>query len=209
VLTRVLVAINVIAFLWEYLVGVNNALDAGGLLGTAVLAGDWWRILTSGFLHENITHILFNMIALWQVGSYVELIYGAPRMAIMYFVAMIGGGLTVTYLQPTIITIGASGAIFGLFGALAIAGLRLGDAGRRIMQQTTGIIVINLVIGFIPGMNISVTDHIGGLIAGTLCGLLLFRMPKPRAAVATQTDPAYAQRIDPNDDPGRETIEHQ
>ena len=193
-LTRVLVAINVIAFLWEYLVGVNNALDAGGLLGTAVLAGDWWRILTSGFLHENITHILFNMIALWQVGSYVELIYGAPRMAIMYFVAMIGGGLTVTYLQPTIITIG---------------GLRLGDAGRRIMQQTTGIIVINLVIGFIPGMNISVTDHIGGLIAGTLCGLLLFRMPKPRAAVATQTDPAYAQRIDPNDDPGRETIEHQ
>lgn len=208
-LTRVLVAINVIAFLWEYLVGVNNALDAGGLLGTAVMAGDWWRIVTSAFLHENITHILFNMIALWQVGTYVELIYGAPRMALIYAVAMVGGGLTVTYFQPNIITIGASGAIFGLFGALAIAGLRLGERGKQIMQQTTGIIVINLAIGFIPGMNISVTDHIGGLIAGTLCGLLLFRMPRPRQPVAVEGAPAYAQRIDPSDDPGRETIEHQ
>jgi hypothetical protein len=77
------------------------------------------------------------------------------------------------------------------------------------MQQTTGIIVINLGIGFIPGMNISVTDHIGGLIAGTLCGLLLFRMPRPREPVAVAAEPAYAQRIDPDDDPGRETIEHQ
>jgi membrane associated rhomboid family serine protease len=122
---------------------------------------------------------------------------------------MVCGGLAVTYVQPDIITIGASGAIFGLFGALAVAGLRLGERGKQIMQQTTGIIVINLAIGFIPGMNISVTDHVGGLVAGTLCGLVLFRMPRPRQPVAVEGEPAYAQRIDPNDDPGRETIEHQ
>ncbi len=216
-LTRVLVAINVIVYVWENLTGAldsNAALEAhGGLLGVDVMAGDWWRIVTSAFLHENLTHILFNMIALWQVGTFVEIIYGTPRMAILYVVSMIGGGLAITYLTPDVITIGASGAIFGLFGALAVGGLRLGERGRSIMKQSTGIIVINLLIGFIPGMNISMAGHVGGLVAGTFCGLLLFRMPRPRVAVEGPqpgyAQPGYAQRMDPHDDPGVETIEHQ
>ncbi len=209
-LTRVLLAINVIVYLWERTTGVltnNVTLEThGALFGPDVLAGEWWRMFTAAFMHFDDMHILFNMIALLSVGTYVEAIYGAPRMAIVYALSIVGGGLAVTYFSPDVITLGASGAIFGLFGALAVAGLRLGQRGRDIMRQTTAIIVINLVVGFIPGSNISIVDHVGGLIAGTICGVLLFRTPRPRVAVASE--PAYAQRIDPRDDPGAVTIEH-
>jgi len=210
VLTRVLVAINVVAYLCERFVwGLDpTSLAAhGGLVGYDVQNGEWWRIITSAFLHGSDMHIIFNMIALFQVGTFVEMIYGTARMAIIYLLAAIGGGLAVTYLTPDVVTIGASGAIFGLFGALAVAGFRLGDRGRDIMRQTSGIIVINLIIGFIPGLNISYQGHIGGLIAGTLCGLLLYRPLRLRAAVEAQP-PEYAQRMAPDADPGIETIEH-
>ncbi len=209
-LTRVLVAINVIAYIWERMTGAldsNAALEAhGALYGPDVMSGQWWRVFSSAFLHGSEMHILFNMIALWQVGTFVELIFGTPRMAAIYFISAIGSGYTIAWFTPDDVTVGASGAIFGLFGALAVAGFRLGARGREIMRQASGIIVLNLVIGFIPGTNISNSGHIGGLIAGTLCGLLLFRIPRPREAVAAE--PAYAQRMDPSDDPGIETIEH-
>jgi rhomboid protease GluP len=206
VLTRVLVAINVIAYIWEKLTGALNSNDAleahGALVGTDVLAGQWWRIFTSAFLHGSEIHILFNMIALWQVGTFIELIYGTPRMAIIYTISALGCGLAVTYFTPNDVTVGASGAIFGLFGALGVAALRMGQRGRAILQQTIGIIVINLIIGFtLP--NISNAGHIGGLVLGTISGLALFRTPRPVAAA-----PVYAQRIDPRYDPGVVTIEH-
>jgi membrane associated rhomboid family serine protease len=177
----------------------------GGMIGAYVVAGQWWRIFTSAFLHADLMHIAFNMFALYQVGQFVEMIYGTPRMAIIYALAGLAGGVAVTEFTPDVVTIGASGAIFGLFGALAIAGLRLGERGRSIMQQTTGIIVINLAISLWPGSNISIADHVGGLIVGTLCGLVLFRIPRQRVAVQAQ-GPEYAQRIGP--DPGAVTIEH-
>ena len=208
-LTRVLVAINVIVYFFEQFVwGLDpDSLYAhGGQYGPVLTDGQWWRILTSAFLHGGTMHILFNMIALFQVGTFVELIYGTSRMAVIYFLAAIGGGIAVSIFSPDVVTIGASGAIFGLFGALAIAGLRLGARGRSIMQQTTGIIVINLAISLWPGSNISIADHIGGLIVGTLCGLVLFRIPRPRVPVAQPNGPGYAQRIGP--DPSAVTIEH-
>jgi rhomboid protease GluP len=208
VLTKLLVAINVIAYLFERLVwGLDpqQLYAHGGLYGPVLQNGQWWRIITSAFLHGSDMHLLFNMIALFQVGTFVELIYGTPRMAIIYAVAGLVGGIAVTEYTPDVVTIGASGAIFGLFGALAVAGFRLGERGRSIMQQTTGIIVINLAISLWPGSNISIADHVGGLIAGTLCGLLLFRVPRQRVAVAAE-GPHYAQRIGP--DPGVVTIEH-
>ncbi len=207
-LTKLLVAINVIVYLFERLVwGLDPAqlYAHGGLYGPVLQNGQWWRIVTSAFLHGSDMHLLFNMIALYQVGTFVELIYGTPRMAIIYALAGLAGGVAVTEFTPDVVTVGASGAIFGLFGALAIAGLRLGQRGKSIMQQTTGIIVINLAISFWPGSNISIADHVGGLIVGTLCGLILFRIPRPRVAVEAQ-GPHYAQRIGP--DPGAVTIEH-
>jgi len=206
VLTRVLVAMNVIAYIWEKFTGAldtNAALEAhGALVGTDVLHGQWWRIFTSAFLHGSEIHILFNMIALWQVGSFIETIYGTPRMAFIYLFSALGSGVAVTYFTPNDVTIGASGAIFGLFAALGVAGLRMGETGRTILKQTIGIIVINLIIGFtLP--NISNAGHIGGLVFGTFAGLALFRKPKPAPAV-----PVYAQRIDPRHDAGVMTIEH-
>jgi membrane associated rhomboid family serine protease len=207
VLTRLLVAINVIVYLWDQFTGFNSLEMAGSLAPHDVLKnGEWWRIFTAGFLHADLMHIAFNMFALFQVGTFVEMIYGTPRMAIIYSMAMLGGGVAVVYFAPDIPTIGASGAVFGLFGALAVAGLRLGQRGRTILQPSTGIIVINLIVGFFPG--ISYQDHIGGLIVGTLCGLLLFRVPRQTvAAVQVEGQGAgYAQRIGP--DPGAVTIEH-
>jgi len=206
VLTRILVAINVIAYIWEKFSGAltsNAALEAhGALVGVDVqLQGQWWRLITSAFLHGSEIHILFNMIALWQVGTFIEVIYGTPRMAIIYAFAALGSGLAVTYFTPFQVTIGASGAIFGLFGALGVAALRLGERGRDIFKQTIGIIIINLVLSFtLP--DISVAAHIGGLIFGTIAGFALYRTPRPAPV------PVYAQRIDPRHDAGVVTIDH-
>ena len=103
VLTRVLVAINVIVYLCEHFVwGLDRRRSPRTARCRAdVLNGEWWRIFTSAFLHGSDMHIIFNMIALLQVGTFVEMIYGTPRMAIMYFLAAIGGGLAVTYLHRT------------------------------------------------------------------------------------------------------------
>jgi rhomboid protease GluP len=213
VLTRILVAINVIAFVWENASGAlstdSSLVSHGALVGTAVQHGEWWRILTAAFLHGGVMHIVFNMIALWQVGTFVEMIYGTPRMGLIYAISLVGSGLLVTYATPNDVTVGASGAIFGLFGALLVAGLRLGQPGRALLKQSAGIIAINLVISFtIP--NISKEGHIGGLVAGIIAAFILYRQPR---AVSSQVPvaaeaPVYAQRIDPQADAGVTTIEH-
>jgi rhomboid protease GluP len=206
VLTRILIAINVIVFGWEQFAGPlatdPSLANHGALIGTHVLAGEWWRIVTAAFLHGSVMHILFNMFALFQVGQFVEAVYGTPRMAAIYFISMIGSGLLVTVIDPTEPTVGASGAIFGLFGALVVAGMRLGKPGRDLLRQSIGVIVLNLIIGFtVP--NISNSGHIGGLIAGFLSGLVVFpphRLPPP--------EPVYAPPVvDLRNDPGVVTIE--
>lgn len=206
-LTRLLLAINIVAFGWEYFSGAltsdSSLLTDGALLGTLVRDGQWWRIFTSGFLHGGALHILFNMFALWQVGYLSELVFGPGRMAFIYFFSMFTSGLLVTYLEPTSVTIGASGAIFGLFGALAAAGLRLGPPGRELMRQTIGVIVLNLILTYsLPG--ISKSGHVGGLAGGFVTGFLLFRR-RPRA----QPQPVYqaSPPVDLSHDPNAVTIE--
>jgi rhomboid protease GluP len=205
VLTRLLIAMNIIAYAWEYFSGALDS-DAtlashGALVGTLVENGEWWRIFSAGFLHGGPMHILFNMFALWQVGHLSELVFGAPRMATIYFLSMLTSGLLVTVIDPGDATIGASGAIFGLFGALAAAGLRLGQPGRELVRQCVGIIVINLLIGFtLP--HISNSGHIGGLVGGFFSGIALFRR-RP-----AQPQPVYAPApVDLRNDPGVVTIE--
>lgn len=215
-LTRLLVAINVIVYLWERFTGALSSdaslADHGALVGQLVLDGQWWRIFTSAFLHGSDMHILFNMFALWQVGGFVETVYGAPRMAAMYVLAALGSGLAVTFLTPDVPTVGASGAISGLFGALVAAGLRAGKAGQALVRQSVGVVVVNLLIGFtVP--NISNEGHIGGLIVGFLAGFVLFTPRRIAVRVQVPAQPAaagvpYAVRIDPRSDPHALTIEH-
>lgn len=175
-LTRILIGINVVVYLWELSTGALNSdqalIDHGAMWGPAIAAGQWWRIVTGSFLHANIYHIGFNMLALWQVGTFAEIIFGAPRMLLLYLLSMAGGGWAIYTFTYSEVTVGASGAIFGVFGALGAAGVRMGPRGRGLWQQTVGIIILNLVWGYFQP-NISMAGHIGGLVCGVIAGYLL------------------------------------
>jgi membrane associated rhomboid family serine protease len=187
--TTALVAINVAVFLWDVLTGGGRVsfisgfsddvtlINDGALYGPLVVSGEWWRLISSGFVHDGILHIGLNMFALYQVGTFVEFVTGPRRMLTIYFISMLGSGLAVVafaFMQPTI---GASGAIFGLFGALVALGIRLGPRGRGLIMQTLPIILINLVFTFsIP--SISKAAHVGGLLIGFIAAFVLVRLPR-------------------------------
>jgi len=202
--TLVLVAINVVFFVWETFTGgatdPRSLVAHGALYGPLVDRGEWWRIFTAAFLHGGLLHIAFNMFALYQVGTFLEMLVGAPAMLAIYFVSMIGSGLSVYRFGYQDVTVGASGAIFGIFGALVAIGLSLGERGRAIVWQTVPIIGINLVIGFsMP--NISNAGHIGGLISGFVAGFgylglrrALAGKPAVSAVVAAEPQPEEAVR---------------
>jgi rhomboid protease GluP len=194
-LTNILVAINVIAYVWELATGGPNGLgaDRGLLYGPSVASGEWWRIVTGAFLHGSVLHIAFNMFALYQVGNIVEQLFGRRRFALIYAVCIVGSGLAVLEFNFNVRTLGASGAIFGLFGALVAVGLRMGKRGRGLIGQVLPVIVINLVFTYtIPG--ISAAAHVGGLITGLVAGLVLFMVP------SRQREAAYAYAFAPADD---------
>ncbi|HEX3468749.1 MAG TPA: rhomboid family intramembrane serine protease [Candidatus Elarobacter sp.] len=197
-LTNILVAINVVAFLWQMTTFGGPDYDHGYLYGPDVVQhGQWWRIVTAAFLHGSIPHVLLNMVALFQVGNIVESMFGKPRFALLYAISIVGSGLAVLYFNYGVPTLGASGAIFGLFGALVAVGLRLGPRGRALIAQVLPVIVINLLFTFsVPG--ISAAAHVGGLITGFLAGLLLYMVPGRRQ---------YAYAYAPANDPGARTIE--
>ena len=181
-LTNVIIAINVVAFVWELATGGPNV-DHGYLYGPAVMVrGEWWRIFAAAFLHGSIVHIGMNMLALYQVGNLVEAMFGKIRFLLLYVLAIVGSGFAVLYFSYGQYTLGASGAIFGLFGALVAVGLRMGARGRALVGQVVPVIVINLVFTFsIP--NISAAAHVGGLLTGFIAGFLLFRGRRaPQAA---------------------------
>lgn len=198
-ITRLLIIVNVLAFMWEIVVagpgmvsltgGGNEerVLQLGALAPPDVLVNhEWWRILTSAFLHQGLLHIGLNMFSLWFVGRFVESVAGPVRMTLIYFVSLVASGLGVIYLSPAanppVSTLGASGAIFGLFGALFAIGFKLGKPGMQLVRANLGILVINLIFTFTaPG--ISWEAHIGGLVVGFLFTLLIYTPPRRVAPV--------------------------
>lgn len=180
--TLTLIAINVIIFFVDYLgIGVQkNELGARwSLWEPAVAHGDWWRVLTSGFLHASLIHLAFNMFALYSIGTFLERTMGTVKYLTVYFVSLIGGSLGVILLSDNQPTVGASGAIFGIFGAFAVLSL-----SRGVSPMASGIgstILLNLFITFtVPG--ISIGGHLGGLVAGAACGALFFGINPEDAA---------------------------
>ncbi len=182
--TRALVAVNVVV----YLIGVGQGAglnDPGGslyekawLYGPWVADGDWWRLITSAFLHASVLHIAFNMLALWWLGAPVELAIGHARYLALYVVSGLAGAAGALLFDPTAVTVGASGAIFGLLGAGLI--LEWSATGSLAGNYLT-LIVINLAISFaVPG--ISVGGHLGGLVGGILGTLALARFGRGHAA---------------------------
>jgi rhomboid protease GluP len=175
--TYSLVALNIAAYIWVAFTGgfgdTRSLIEHGALYGPLVARGEYWRIVTSAFLHGGLLHIALNMFALVQVGTYLESLVGSARMLAIYTVALIGSGIAVVLFSPNDVTVGASGAIFGIFGALVAVGIRLGPAGRGLIAQTLPIVGLNLAFGFSMS-NISNAGHIGGLASGFLAGLAIF-----------------------------------
>jgi membrane associated rhomboid family serine protease len=176
--TYVLIALNVIAFLAEIATGSGGLGEASGsvvrdgwLYGGAVSEGEWYRLVTSGFLHAGLLHIAFNMFALFIVGRVVEPGIGTPRFIALYFASLLAGAFGALVMTgPFEPTVGASGAIFGLFAATAI--IARGRGMNELAGQIGFLIVINLVFTFsIPG--ISIGGHLGGLLGGSICALAI------------------------------------
>ena len=174
--TYVLIAINVLAFLGELAGGSGagsgvggSVADKGGLFGPAVADGDYWRLVTSGFLHAGFIHIAFNMYLLYILGTLLEPAIGRGRFLVLYFTSLLGGSLGALLLSPDSVTVGASGAVFGLMGGfIVIMRARGGDVMGSGIPFLIG---LNLLLSLRPG--ISIGGHIGGLIAGVIVAYVL------------------------------------
>ncbi len=183
--TYALIAINVIAFLAEgnitlagggngdgvYLKGaLLGSSELPSLAGQGVAHGQWWRLGTSGFLHENILHIGFNMLVLYYLGVLLEPAIGHLRFAAIYAVSLLAGSLGALLVSPHTLTVGASGAVFGIMGAAAV---EMRARQIPLMQSGVGgLILINLVFSFtVP--DVSWGGHIGGLVGGVLAALVI------------------------------------
>ena len=155
--------------------GVGSIGTLLALIPEDVLVGhQWWRIATYGFVHAGIAHIVINSIALFQAGDVVEYIYGTRAYAVIYLAALIGGGLAAffTTVGTGAITVGASGAIMGIFGAMLVLGYKLPPLRRELVRSSLVPIVLVLLYGLFM-KNISNAAHIGGLLAGGLTALFL------------------------------------
>ncbi|HEX5763225.1 MAG TPA: rhomboid family intramembrane serine protease [Solirubrobacterales bacterium] len=176
--TYALIAINVAAFLVEIATGSGGFGRATGpviedfaLQGVAVADGEWYRLLTGGFLHASLFHIGFNMFALYILGRMLEPGIGTPRFVALYFASLFAGSFGALLLSdPVAVTVGASGAVFGLFGAAFLIARRRGlDA---IASQLGFLLAINLALTFVLP-RLSVGGHLGGLAGGLLCAAII------------------------------------
>ena len=217
-ITRFLIVLNVIAYVWEIYVSgpgmlslagaanMQRVLDAGSLCPAAVLQdGQWWRIVTAAFLHGGLLHIGVNMMSLWFLGRFIEYVMGSWRMLIVYVLSMIASGLGIIYFSaPNVPTLGASGAIFGLFGALFAIGFKLGKPGMDLVKANLGILVLNLIITFtVPA--ISWQAHVSGLIAGFILSYLIYVPPRRvrptvvDARTGAEIESEYQSKDEPRD----------
>jgi membrane associated rhomboid family serine protease len=185
--TYVLIGLNVLLFIGATAGGSSFAgrpegsvaADLG-LFGPAVADGEWWRLVTSGFMHAGVIHILFNMYILYWLGTMLEPALGHARFVALYFTSLLCGSFGVLLLSPDSLTVGASGAVFGLMGAAFVL-QRL----RGVDPMASGIgpvILLNLAITFvIPG--ISIGGHLGGLIGGAATAYVMDQVSRRRAGV--------------------------
>ena len=183
-LTQVLFGMNVAVFLGMALAS-SSVMDFpgpvlvqwGANVGPYTLSGEWWRLLTSTFVHGGLIHIAFNMWCLWDLGALAESLYGRWTYAAIYLICGVGASLTSVLWNPHVFSVGASGAIFGLAGAL-LAAFKLGEFSvpRAVLSGTLRSLGAFVVYNLIFGVAISGIDnaaHIGGLITGLILGAVI------------------------------------
>ena len=185
IVTKAIFGINVAVFLGMLFAGVSildnpsgqDLVHWGANYGPFTLSGQWWRLLTCVFVHGSLMHIGFNMWCLWDLGSLAESLYGHWTFAIVYLLAGVGGSLGSIIWNPNVLSVGASGAIFGIAGAL-IASFYLGEFSlpRAAIMGTLRSVVIfvgyNLVFGAVMS-RVDNAAHVGGLVTGLLLGALV------------------------------------
>ena len=176
--TKILIGINVLVFLINLAQGSSLTQVSGSLFVKGALyvpggldQGEWYRLITAAFLHASIIHLGMNMLVLWFIGAQVEQAIGRGRFLAIYIVSGLAGSAGAVIFSPNVVTVGASGAIFGILGAALV----LEAQGSKVLGgQAFGLIAINLIFTFaIP--NISIGGHVGGLIGGALSMLAFSR----------------------------------
>jgi membrane associated rhomboid family serine protease len=185
--TKVLIAVNLAVFLLQISqgdvrYGVDSAVyEHGSLVGGEVANGEWWRLVTSGFLHIGFIHILFNMLMLWWFGSALEEFLGRGRYLALYFISMLAGAAGALLLTgPFDSTAGASGAVYGILGA----GIVLERRGINIFGGIALMIVAFNLVMTVTLNNVSLGGHLGGLIGGMLAIFVMTRFGQAHAAYA-------------------------
>ncbi len=192
VVSLTLIGLNVLAFVLTMASGGNSGtiFQSGAMLSSTVITpsgeiltgvadGDYWRLITSTFLHRDVLHIAFNMYALYLFGPFVERALGIPRFVAAYLsVAVIGSVFVYLLSSPYALTIGASGAVFGLFGMALMLLLKAKQDVRTLLM----LLGINAIIGFTAN-GISWEAHLGGFIGGVILGAAFAYAPRDRKGV--------------------------
>lgn len=180
--TYTIIILNVLLYLIEVIksknlinIDIYTLIQMGAKVNILINNGEIYRLLTSAFLHGGIMHIFFNMSALNIIGREVEAVYGSKRYIVIYTISALGGSIFSYLFKPISISVGASGAIFGLLGAMLIFGIKERDKiGKKYVKNILETIVLNAIIGItIP--NIDNFAHLGGLIVGSVTSFILFK----------------------------------
>jgi rhomboid protease GluP len=170
--TMMILLINFGLFLAEMISPQTHLSQYGASLPWPYLHGEWWRLVTAGFLHGGIIHILMNSYVLFDLGAEVEALYGTSRLIVFYFVSTVTGFFTSSYIGGHE-SLGSSAGIFGLIGAMLAFGLTDRSAlGAQVKALYSRWVIYGLVMSLIPGLGIDLYAHIGGLAGGFLTGFI-------------------------------------
>jgi membrane associated rhomboid family serine protease len=183
VVTNALIVVNVLVYLVQATGGGTLTNPSGEIFFRGYLSadkvadGEWWRLVTSAFLHGSPLHLFFNMLMLWWFGRTLEALLGRGRFLAVYFLSILAGSAGALLVSPTVATIGASGAVFGILGAgLVLERNRIAVFGGSALF----VVLLNLAFTFAVGY-VSIGAHVGGLIGGALTVLVLSRWGRGHA----------------------------
>jgi rhomboid protease GluP len=183
--TYTIIILNILVYLIEIIksrnlidINIYTLIQMGAKVNILINRGEIYRLITSTFLHGGIMHILFNMSALNIIGKEVEYIYGSKKYILIYILSALSGSLFSYLFNPNSVSVGASGAIFGLLGAMLVFGLKeKNKIGKQYVKNILETLAINVIIG-ITISNIDNYAHLGGLIMGAISALILFKSKK-------------------------------
>jgi membrane associated rhomboid family serine protease len=182
--TQAIIAANVVVFVATagYLTNGNNLMFRLTENAPFVYTGEWWRLVSAGFVHFGFLHIGFNMLIVYLVGQVLEPYLGPGRFAALYFASLLAGSLGAMFANPFVQTGGASGAVFGVGAYATVVMLQ---RGARFWDTQFGpLLLINLVLDKFLISNVSIGAHVGGLIGGAIIGYVMIQTERSRYGTA-------------------------